>query len=122
MLNFVFNCFGKTARNHLNSVSPKHVLYKGKCLNVYELTSQKRQNNDFDALFNDVLSISNKNGLIVNKPVNWLIYSIKSTCIDYTQNYHYNLTTPKHQHIIRMIIIEYILVGSVKEKSFLDGS
>ena len=97
----------------INSVSP---------MRVCELMSQKRQNNDFDALFNDVLSNSNKNGLIVNKAVNWLIYSVMSSCIDYTQNNHYNLTNRKHKHIIRCIVKECILVGSVKEKSFLDGS
>ena len=91
----------------MNSVSPKR---------VGELISQKRQNNEFDALFNDVLSNSNKNGLIVNKAVNWLIYSVMSTCIDYTQNNHYNLTTRKHKDIICMIIKKYILVDSVKEK------
>ena len=97
----------------MNSVSPKRVC---------ELMSQKRQNNEFNAQFDDISSNSNSNGFIVNKTVNWLIYSVMSSCIDYTQNNHYNLTNRKHKHTIRYIIKECILVGSVKEKSFLDGS
>ena len=103
---------GKRQGTMMNSVLPK---------SVCELMSQKRKNNDFDALFNEVSSNSNKNSLIVSNTVNWLIYSIISSCINYTKNNHYNLTTWKHKHIIRIIVKDCILVGSVKEKLFLDG-
>ena len=104
---------GKRQGTMMNSVLPK---------SVYELMSQKRKNNDFETLFNDVSSNSNENSLIVSNTVNWLMYSIISSCINYTKNSHYNLITRKHKHIIRIIVKDCILVGSVKEKLFLNGS